>query len=143
MNSILNAIKPKLSSNGVWPKVLGDLRVAGSHHFSEGLHDVLLANLQDDRGSRNELLDLRNVLREDRLIDIVELFDGGSAQVEHLHCRDFETFREDHIDDHASLSTLDNVRLDDAESAIVKLSSCLHWSRSGITSEPELCLSFH
>lgn len=90
MNSVSHTVEAKLGSNSLWSKVFGNLRVARADHLSECLHDVGLANFQNDRRSRDELLNLGNVLWKHSLINIIEFLNSGLGEVEHLEGSNFK-----------------------------------------------------
>jgi hypothetical protein len=119
-----------------------NFRIVGAAKLTEGGNSVLLANLKSDNGSVGEVLDERKVLGEHTLVDIVKFLDDGTRQVEELHGRDLKTSRQDHVDNLTSFAFALNVGLDEAESAVVKDSSGLHRSLSGLlASKPEVVLA--
>ena len=83
--SIFASVLSKLGSEGVWPEVLRDFGVHGSHKLSELLDGILLSDLHNDAWSGGHLLDHTNELWEDTFVDLEELFGSWFVESKHLH----------------------------------------------------------
>ena len=110
--------------------------------LSEAGNCVLLTNLESKNWTTRQALNDGQVLWQDSLVDIVKLFSNWSRKVEQFHGWDFETSSQDHVDDLAGTSFSQHMWLNQAESAVIEDSSCLHGSRWGlVTSEPVIDFS--
>ena len=111
--------------------------------LSEAGNCVLLTNLKSKNWTTGQALNDGQVFWQDSFVDIVKLFSDWSWKVEQLHGWDFESGSKDHVDDLSSTSFSEHVWLNQAESAVIKDSSCLHWSLWGlIASKPVIDFSF-
>ena len=127
---------------GVGAQVSSDLGIVGTTELSEGGHSVLLADFKGDNGTSGKVLDDGEVLREHTLIHIHEFLNNRTVQVEELHAADLETSLKDHVKNLTSLAFTLDVRLDEAECAVVEDGGGLHGSLSGLlTSEPVIVLT--
>ena len=127
--------------NRVWSQVLCDFRIVGSAEVSKSGNYVLLTDFKGNNRSVGHVLNKRDIFWEDTFVYIVELFDDGSRKIEHFHRRNFESLAKDRINYLTCESLFNNVRLDYAESTVVKYCSRLHWSSLGIASKPKLGFS--
>lgn len=120
----------------------GNFRVVGTTELAERSNSVLLANLKSNHGATCHVLNNGQVLGDDSLVDTVEFLDDSTAQVEELHSGDLEASLKDHVKHLACLAFTLNVRLDQAQSAVVEDGCGLHGAGRGVlTSEPEVVLS--
>ena len=123
--------------------MLGDLRVVRATKISESSHNVILSHFKGDHRSVCHMLNKRNVLWKDTLIDVVELLDHWASQVEEFHSGNLETSVQDGVNDLASKTLFENVGFDQAQRTVVHHCCCLHWSSLGVVSaEPKFALAF-
>ena len=128
--------------NGVGTQVSGNFRVVGTAEIAEGSNSVLLANLKSNDGAICHILNNWKVLGDDSFVDAVEFLDNCTAHVEEFHSGDLEAGLKDSFKHLASLAFTLNVGLNQAQSAVIKDSSCLHGAGSRIlTSKPEIVLA--
>lgn len=144
MHNVLNSVFSEFSSKRVRSEMLSDFRIMRSAEFSELSNGVLLTNFKSNNRAIGEVLNERQVLGEDILVDAHEFFNDRAREVENLHGRDLEASLEDTVDDLTELTTVNNVRLDQTKRAVVKDCGSLHRSLGGnnTIAEPEAGLSF-
>lgn len=82
--------------------MLGNLRVMRTTKISEGSHNIILSHFKSDHRSVCHMLNKWHVLREDTLIDVVELLDHRASQIEKFHSGNLETSIQDGVNDLAS-----------------------------------------
>lgn len=128
---------------GLFPQVLGNFRVVRATKISEGGHNVILSHFKCDHRSICHVLNKRYVLWENALVDIVEFLNYWASQVKEFHSGNLETSIQDRVNDLTSKTLLENVRLDEAQRAVVHNCCRLHRSILGVVSaEPEVTLAF-
>ena len=94
--------------------MFGYFGVVWPAELSEGLHGILLPNLEGERGAVREVLDDWQVLRDDTFVDIIELFNDWSWQIEYFCSWNLKSCSQDGIDDLSCKAILDDMWLDEA-----------------------------
>ena len=126
MDGIAATIDTEASTQRVRAQALCYFGVHGAGKITECLNCVLLTDLHDDARASGQLLAHWRELRQDALIDLEELLSCWPIQMEHLHGRDFEAFRQNVVNDLTGETSLDCVRLDHSASVVGEKSRCLH-----------------
>ncbi len=92
MDCISDTVDAELSSNSFGSEMLGNFWITRSNHLSECLDNVLLADFQNYGRSRNEMLNLRVILRENIFVDIIELLNSWFVEIEHFNGGNLKAF---------------------------------------------------
>lgn len=120
MDSVDGPRLTELCSYSIWSEIIGNLWIKWTTELSEGLHGILLSDLQNDAWARSHVLNHSHEFREDTLVHFEELLCCWLVKREHLHGRDLEALLQDHVDDLTCKSICHYMRLDDAACAIVE-----------------------
>ena len=136
------ASNPRNLPDGFRTQVPGNFRVMRAAKLTEWGDSILLPYLKRDNGPSWQILNNGQILRQDALVNIIELFDDRAGQVEEFHGWDLKTGLQDHINHFACVAFALNVGFDETECAVVKDGRCLHRARCWVlTSEPEVVLA--
>lgn len=82
VHGVADAIQSKLSPDRVGSKMACDFRIMRPTKFTERCHRILLAYLKCNHRATAQVLDDWQVLRQDPLVDFIELLGDGAAKVE-------------------------------------------------------------
>jgi len=142
VNGVPNSVLSELSSNGVGAQMSSNFGVMRTAKLPECGYGVLLTNLEGDDGAARKVLDDGKVLWQNTLVDLVEFLDDSTVHHEELHTADLKTGLQNHLDHLTSLALALDVRLNEAERAVIKHSSGLHGSLNRLlASKPEIMLA--
>ena len=131
MDSIADAINSEPCPQSVRSQTLGNFRVHWAHKVAERLHSVFLSDLHCNAWASCHLLRHLWELGQHALVDLKELLGCRPVEVEHLHGTDLEALIEDRVDDRASETCLDGVRLNHGACAVSE-----HCAGAALTREP-------
>lgn len=81
------------------------------------------------------------ILRKNSLVNVIELFNDRTRKIEELHRRYFKSCFKNHVQNLAKLAFFNDVRFNQAKSAVVKHSSRLHNPGLRVATEKYLSLS--
>ena len=121
--------------------MLCDLWVVRAAKFSETLYSVFLTNLKSHNWAIWKMLNDWQILRKNSLVNVIELFNDRTRKIEELHRRYFKSCFKNHIQNLAKLAFFNDVRFNQAKSAVVKHSSRLHNPGLRVATEKYLSLS--
>ena len=120
MDTVLCPRVAEFGSQGVGPKVLGDLRIHWADKLSEGLHSILLSDLHYDARADCHSLYHTDELWQHTLVYFEELLSRWLVKSEHLHGRDLKALLKNSVDYLAGQTILYDMWFDNATGAIIE-----------------------